>query len=701
MRPDPSTSEPPPRLTLSPFKEPESLFRPPAARSLAPASPPVADDAAFRAVFDSSAEALVVIDFAGIVQRANSRARELLRLKDSSIPQAGLADLLPGPRSEELSHLWNQHSAAFPRSMDASLGSGVPIRVTLRAVIPGLQHLVLCLEEGSIVQRSEIAWRQVEAELRGVLESVLAAIVIVNPAGQIRFLNARFGELLGLDLREMERIRNHDELEELVALRFRHPEGFAAPWRSFMQGSADPGHDELEITRPTRRVIERFFRPVLDGEGRAIGWLERYSDVTGERQIQSKMLQTEKMAALGQLVSGIAHELNNPLTAIMGYAQLLLGRGLMPGQLSEAEKVFQEAERARRIVKNLLYFARENLPERTRVDVNEIVERTLALRSYELRVENIDAQFDLAPGLPATMADPYQLQQVVLNLVVNAEQALLESRGHGHVWIRTRHVIEGVGKKTRDRILLEISDDGPGIPPEIASRIFDPFFTSKPSGVGTGLGLSIVYGIVHQHGGEVTFENQPGAGAKFVVDLPVVAAPAASHVRALSPPAEDSKAVAPARILAIEDEPTVAQLIVDVLREEGHQVEAVLDSQEGLRRLSHNRYDLVVCDLRMPHLDGRAVYQTLQRAGTPIRNRILFITGDVLAAQTREFLEPNGLPYLAKPFLVEELKLAVNRLLDPDRRDDATADSVAAVANKSGSAASADNSSRAPGTRRK
>ena len=229
------------------------------------------------------------------------------------------------------------------------------------------------------------------------------------------------------------------------------------------------------------------------------------------------------MAALGHLVSGIAHELNNPLTAIMGYAQLLLGHGLGPLQFSEAEKVYQEAERARRIVKNLLYFARENKPERTRVDLNEIVERTLALRSYELRVENIVVETDLDPGIPATMADPYQLQQVVLNLVVNAEQALLEGRGRGHVRIRTSHSSLPDGA----RILLEIADDGPGIPQADAPRIFDPFFTTKAPGAGTGLGLSIVYGIVHQHGGEVTFENQPGVGVNFMVDLPVVAVPSA------------------------------------------------------------------------------------------------------------------------------------------------------------------------------
>jgi CheY-like chemotaxis protein len=165
------------------------------------------------------------------------------------------------------------------------------------------------------------------------------------------------------------------------------------------------------------------------------------------------------------------------------------------------------------------------------------------------------------------------------------------------------------------------------------------------------------------------------------VDLPVTEGPVESRTDSFPPAAERSQSAAPGRILAIEDEPTVAQLIVDVLREEGHQVEAVLDGQEGLRRLSRNRYDLIVCDLRMPHFDGQSFYRSLQRAGSPLIDRILFVTGDVLSAQTREFLEPNHLPFLAKPFLVEELTLAVNRLLDPARQNETTAEAAAADGN--------------------
>jgi signal transduction histidine kinase/CheY-like chemotaxis protein len=502
--------------------------------------------AGFGAVFESSGEALLVVDRKGVIHRANPPACDLLRLQDAPHARANLADLLSEPSGAAFTSYCQRvsdPSARHPRNsefFEGSLASGLPVRATFRALMPGSDDLLLCLEDGSIAQRAE--------------------------------------------------------------------------------------HKS--------------------------------------RQVQSKLLQTEKMAALGQLVSGIAHELNNPLTAIMGYAQLLLGHGLLPQQLSEASKVFQEAERARRIVKNLLYFARENKPERIRVDLNEIVERTLALRSYELKVENIAVECQLAPGLPETVGDPYQLQQVVLNLLMNAEQALLQERGQGQVWIRTSALPGG-------KISLEVSDDGPGIPPEIASRIFDPFFTTKASGMGTGLGLSIVYGIVQQHNGEVSFENRPGAGVKFVMELPVISIFSESQAppAALAAPAGEASTISPGRILVVEDEPTIAQLIADVLREEGHQVEPVLDSQEGLTRISRAHFDLVICDLRMPRLDGPAFYQALVSAGSPVQNRMIFVTGDTLAPRTVEFLEGHNRPYLAKPFLVEELKLAVHRMLEQIYRE--------------------------------
>ena len=347
--------------------------------------------------------------------------------------------------------------------------------------------------------------------------------------------------------------------------------------------------------------------------------------------IQSKLLQTEKMAALGQLVSGIAHELNNPLTSIQGYAQLLLSRRSPTDRAGDAQRISQEAERAGRIVKNLLLFSRETKPERRAVHLNEVIERTLSLRSYELKLENIDVELALDPALPQTLADAAQLQQVVLNLIVNAEQAIVMAREEeprdGRILIRTRRL-------AGDRLALEVSDDGPGISPEIVSRIFDPFFTTKPAGIGTGLGLFIVYGIVQEHGGEVSVDSLWGRGATLTVEFPSPAVSGfnfAGEERAIQRPVAAQVPLpavqrmgAAERILVVEDEPTVAALIADVLAEDGHRVDTLLDSREALGTLEEGSYALVICDLKMPHVDGPELYRALVRRENPMQHRLLF-----------------------------------------------------------------------------
>jgi signal transduction histidine kinase/CheY-like chemotaxis protein len=503
---------------------------------------------------------------------------------------------------------------------------------------------------------------RLSAELDGLLDSVVEGVLLFDAGDLVRRANLRFRQLFGVDPQHEERLGSFDALVAELSGRVRDPEAFAERWRQRHAPEEAAAVDEFELhAAGGRKILERYTRPIHSAAGERLGTVEVYRDLTGERLIHNKLVQTEKLAALGQLVSGIAHELNNPLTSIMGYAQLQLARRQPAERGADAEKIYQEAERAARLVRNLLLFSRETKPERLPVDLNETVERTLDLRSYELKLSNIQVALDLDPALPRTLADAHQLQQVILNLLVNAEQAIQQYRGQGHIRIRTQCI---AGR----HVALEVADDGPGIPPALASRVFDPFFTTKPLGAGTGLGLSIAYGIVQEHGGEIYVESQPGRGATFIMELPAVseadaAAPAREAPAAGTAP-PPARAEAPARgrsILVVEDEPTVAQLVVDVLAEQGHHVEAVLDSREGLERALAGGYDLVICDLRMPRLDGRGFYQALVAEGHPLRQRIFFITGDTLAPRTLEFLEQVGIPYLAKPFLVEELTLAVNR----------------------------------------
>jgi PAS domain S-box-containing protein len=230
------------------------------------------------------------------------------------------------------------------------------------------------------------------------------------------------------------------------------------------------------------------------------------------RRTQEQLLNSEKMAAVGQLISGVAHELNNPLTAILGYSQLLSASGQMtPQGIEYSEKLYKQAQRTHRIVQNLLSFARQHKPERLATRINQILEDTLALRDYDLRMSNIRMHMDLAEDLPSISADPHQLQQVFLNMVNNAVDAILESAENGDLWVTTRH--------DSARVYVEFTDSGPGV--QEASRVFDPFYTTKPVGKGTGLGLSICYGIVTEHGGTIRVRNMPHRGASFTIELPL------------------------------------------------------------------------------------------------------------------------------------------------------------------------------------
>jgi two-component system NtrC family sensor kinase len=501
---------------------------------------------------------------------------------------------------------------------------------------------------------------EAEAQLVSVADAADSGMVLFDGKSNVRLLNDRFAQLLGVSRQSLVSARTWRSLAAAVSDYFEEPSAFMSRWAELADHPAEASCEEFDLASPPRRRLERFARPVVDSQGNVVGRLEVYRDVTIQKVEKSKSLQTEKMAGLGQLVSGIAHELNNPLTSIMGYSQLLLGRRLTSPQAADGRLIYQEAERAARIVKNLLLFARETRPERHAVNLNEILERTLALRNYELRVENIELSQDLDPRLPPVIADAAQLQQVLLNLLVNAEQAIRQGTSEGKISICTRLTPHG-------RVSFQIADTGPGIPPEIIPRIFDPFFSTKPTGAGTGLGLSITYSIVKEHGGEISVESKPGHGAKFTIELPAAIGvtvpdhePSSNHhgvaKAILAPPS--------ARILVIEDEPTVAHLIADVLGEEGHPVEIILDGHDGLNRIGAGEHDLVICDLRMPHLDGRAIYRELAAKRSPMLHRLVFVTGDTLAPLTMEFLAASGVPFLAKPFLVEELKGIVIQALE-------------------------------------
>ena len=372
------------------------------------------------------------------------------------------------------------------------------------------------------------------------------------------------------------------------------------------------------------------------------------------RDIFHQLLQAEKMAALGQTISGVAHELNNPLATILSWAERLSQRPTLEDSVRRGlETIFSESERAARIVRNLLTFARKRQTTRAMVDVNFVVRETLALRAYEQSVTNITVIDALAAGLPQVFADGHQVQQVLLNLVINAEQAMLSANGRGVLVVRTWH------DPDQEAVILEINDDGPGIADDVQSKIFDPFFTTKEVGKGTGLGLTVAYAIVQEHGGRIRLESHPNAGASFYVELPVTGASFSQTPASRSRLQEPVEALAGSTILVVEDEVALAGAVIEALRDVGYLVEHASDGEEALVKVRQQAFDLLICDLKMPRMDGMAFYRTLSAVVPGLARRVIFVTGDVAGTDAERFLEESGCKWLAKPFRLGDLLRAV------------------------------------------
>lgn len=385
------------------------------------------------------------------------------------------------------------------------------------------------------------------------------------------------------------------------------------------------------------------------------------------RDLYYQLLQTEKMAALGQTISGVAHELNNPLATILSWAERLSQHADADDPMKRGlDVILSESERAARIVRNLLTFARKRQSTRALVDLNEIIRETLNLRAYEQRITNISVISALAAGLPAVFADGHQVKQVLLNLLMNAEQAMLGAHGRGTIVIRTWH--DGA----RQVVVMEVNDDGPGVPDDVQGKIFDPFFTTKEVGKGTGLGLTVAYAIVQEHGGRIRLESKQGGGASFFVDFPVSsgkpavpprhvpAPPPAAPVRESAPPRDVCKG---ARVLVVEDEPALASAVKEAFVDAGFVVDRAGDGEEGLARVAENHYDLIVCDLKMPRVDGIRFYRAMTAATPALARRVIFVTGDVAGTDAERFLEDSGCRWLSKPFRLGDLLRAAREAL--------------------------------------
>ncbi len=369
------------------------------------------------------------------------------------------------------------------------------------------------------------------------------------------------------------------------------------------------------------------------------------------RAAQEQLMQAEKLSAIGQLVSGVAHELNNPLAGIMGFAQLILKSETNPQVRKNLDRIYNEAVRCQRIVQNLLGFSRHHKPEKAGGSLNAVLDSVLDLRENQLQADNIEVIRRYAPALPRTMFDFHQMQQVILNVVNNAHQAMLDNGD------RDRRLTVATA---RDGPVLRASftDTGPGIAADRLASIFEPFYTTKKEGKGTGLGLSVSRGIMRDHQGIMRATSVVGEGTTFIVDLPIVEVPGA--VVAAEQPGAASIASRPLRLLVVDDEPVLVDLLAEFLESAGHSVDEARDGVRGLEMARAGNYDAILTDLKMPGLDGQGFYERLVQERPAMARRFIFSTGDLANPKVQTFFQKTGCLYLCKPFKLE----AVLQILD-------------------------------------
>ena len=500
------------------------------------------------------------------------------------------------------------------------------------------------------------------------------AILLLKPGTTVLRRRASWGHSLGTELfQEVEipqefltRIEgSHTELVSpqhlpqlpSVVRRFVEMERLRS-WRWVILWSQDKPFGTLGVSSRTEREFSQTDENLLIAIARQLATtIEKvrlyeetsraYEDL---RRTQEQLLQSEKMSAVGQLISGVAHELNNPLTAILGYSQLLESEPMPERALDFVGKLYKQAQRTHRVVQNLLSFARQRKPTKQTVDLRRVIEETLALRDYDLKLNNIEVERNFEQELPSVIADPHQLEQVFLNVVNNAVDAILEVGKTGKLRVRT--YTEG------DFVCAEFHDSGPGI--KEPKRIFDPFFTTKKIGKGTGLGLSICYGITKEHGGEILAVNHPSGGAVLRVLLPIAASREEGPKDRRAKPRDHG---IQGRILLVDDEDAILEFEREVLTGAGATVVTVTSGEAAMDKLEKEFFDVIVLDGKMPGgWSGLEIHAWLKQHRPAMANRVVLALSHASEGETHDSIEASGTPCLVKPFEVADLLSMVRRI---------------------------------------
>jgi two-component system NtrC family sensor kinase len=487
--------------------------------------------------------------------------------------------------------------------------------------------------------------RETSEKLQRILDGSPDLIVTVDAEGEITEFSHGGTESLGYERREVVG-------RPLSTLFARHDQ-YQTFWNHCLHGN---GSGEELVTLKARdestREMSLRFSSFQGSPRQPVGVVAVGRDRTEEKRHEHQIQLAYRLSSMGDVIANVAHELNNPLSGVVGYSQLLMSRAsTQPQDLRMLKQIHDSATRCHRTVQNLLSFGARHGSEKRFLGINGIIEKVVDLKSYRLQADGISVDLELQPDLPRTMVDFHQMEQVFLNLLQNAHLALMARSDGRRIVVRSR---------TEDgTIRVEVIDNGPGIEPDLVSKVFDPFFTTRRPEEGIGLGLSIAYGIIRDHGGNLQVSSSPGLGATFTVEMPVVGN-AEEDADAEEVPRQAEKLPAPRhregpRILVVDDEPAILDLFIDILERLPIRVDTAANGVEALRKVQECAYDLVISDMIMPEMDGPTLYREISRRRPEMLRRLVFTTGDSVGASSSEFLERVRRPVIPKPIDIRKV----------------------------------------------
>jgi len=608
-------------------------------------------EAHYRSLVTHSPQTIYALDMVGRFTEINPAGTQLLQRPADDLLGRHYHDVvLPADRAaadRTFVAMMNGRAAMMQMEVSIVRPGGETRRVSLD-VAPIREGGVLVGVHGTARDLTEERAREGQMRiLTAALENLAESVSVLDEAGTIVYSNPAHARMMryppGAPPEEGVRVffpndEARVELEEVMEHLRDHGSWSGRVMRQRLDGQVIPL--EMRLTR-----VEQGGRPLVFVMSR---------DVTDEVEREQRLRRAERLASMGTLVSGVAHELNNPLASIMGFTQLLLMDERPAAEREDLETIRRETERMAKVVADLRLLGRGGDDARTRVlvDLNDVARHVLRSRAYAMSTHNVQVRQELAPGGVQVLGDRGQLEQVVLNLVVNAEQAVAAGGGERRLVLRTAFVAGG-------GVSLCVGDTGPGMEPALVERIFDPFFTTKPPGEGTGLGLSVVARIVAEHGGEVRVESTAGRGTAFTVELPAAPAGAAlAEAHAAPAPAAEPPRVRPLRVLVVDDEAPVRRVVARFLERRGHQVDEAAEGAQALAMVDAagaDGYAVILSDLRMPGLGGDQLLERLRARGQGLDRRLVFLTGDTASADAERILRDSDVPVLEKPIDMNEL----------------------------------------------